>query len=92
VPDYRVPRDKRAQIKVMIGELRRARGWSVEQLASHPSVRISPKMLQEYERPGGRCPSRVLVAALGYALEAPELAQALLPPGWRISRDEPRRD
>lgn len=84
MPDYEVPRDKRAQVKAMIGELRRARSWSVEQLASHPRVRISPKVLQEYERPGGRCPSRVLVASLAYALEAPELAQLMLPPGWAI--------
>jgi hypothetical protein len=84
VPDYEVPRDKRARTKAMIGELRRARGWPVERLAAHPRVRISAKVLQEYERPGGRCPSRVLVAALAYALEAPELAQLLLPPGWAI--------
>lgn len=89
MPDYKVPRDKRAQVKAMIGERRRARGWSVERLASHPRVRLSPKVLQEYERPGGRCPSRVLVASLAYALEAPELAQILLPPGWAIGFREP---
>lgn len=77
-----MPRGNRAQVKALIGELRRARGWSVERLAAHPLVRVTPKKLQEYERPGGPCPSRVMIAALAYALEAPRLLHLQLPDGW----------
>jgi hypothetical protein len=90
MPDYKVPRELRARVKSMLGELRRARGLSVEQLASHPLVRIGAKKLQEYERPGASspCPSKVLVAAIGHALVAPELVRLVQPDGWLVLSPE----
>lgn len=77
-----LPASIRARAKAMIGEERRARALPVAALAA--MVGVTPRSLEEYERPGGPCPSRPLFAALGYALGSPALVGLMVPPGWLV--------
>lgn len=81
-----LPAENRPRAKVLIGETRRARGLSVEELAARVSV--SPRTLEEYERPGGPVPGRPLFADLGIALRSGAMLTLMMPEGWLVLSPE----
>lgn len=81
-----IPAANRARAKALIGETRRALGLSVEAVAA--LVGVSPRSLEEYERPGGPDPGRPLFADLGVALSSPAMLTLMLPDGWLVLSPE----
>jgi transcriptional regulator with XRE-family HTH domain len=77
-----LPAAKRAFAKSLIGTTRRRLGLTVEELAA--AVGLRAHTLQEYERPGGPCPSRPTFADLGIALHSAEMLALMMPPGWLV--------
>lgn len=87
MPKRTLAPERRRAAKRLIGDCRRSRGLSVEELAE--LVGITAKSLQEFERPRGPCPGRPLYADICLALRSAEMMQLMLPPGWTVAYREP---